>query len=321
MESSWNQTSTSYNSRNLEAVTMKFRVLICDKITNEGIHLLEEKCCHVTKAWNMRKNELKKVIGEYDAIIVRSATKINADLLDKAKNLKVIGRAGEGLDNIDLKKAAEKNIRIVNTPKVSARSVAELTIAHLLSLARNIVEGTITLRQGKWAKEELAGIEINGKTLGIIGCGNIGKEVEKLASALGMKILGVDVCVGRGPVPLKQMLPNADFITIHVPLEAHTWHMLSTQEFNLMKKGVIVIDCSRGGVVDQEALYHAMKSGKVKAAAVDVFEDEPPGKNKLLTLSNFYATPHIGAQTHETQRKTSIRIAEKIIEVLEQTTS
>ena len=300
---------------------MKFKVLICDKITDEGIQLLEEKCCQVTKAWKMRKTELEKVIGEYDAVIVRSATKINAVLLEKAEKLKVIGRAGEGLDNIDLKKAAEKNIKIVNTPKVSARSVAELTIAHLLALARNLVEGTVTLREGKWAKEKLAGTDINGKTLGIIGCGNIGKEVEKLASALGMKILKVDVCVGRGPVPLKQMLQNADFITIHVPLEAHTWHMLSTKEFKLMKKGVMLIDCSRGGVVDQEALYHAVKSGKVKAAAVDVFEEEPPGNNKLLTLKNFYATPHIGAQTLETQRKTSIRIAEKIIEVLEQTAS
>lgn len=300
---------------------MKHKVLICDKITEEGIKILEEKCCHVIRAWNMQKTELEKIIGEYDAIIVRSATKIDGDLISKAKKLKVIGRAGEGVDNIDLEKAAERQIKVVNTPQASAASVAELTIAHLLALARNIVEGTLTLREGKWAKEELTGAEVHGKTLGVIGCGNIGKEVEKLASAIGMKILGVDVCVGRGPVPLEQMLSNADFITIHVPLEPHTRHMLSTREFDLMKNGVMLIDCSRGGVVDQEALYQALKSGKVKAAAVDVFEEEPPKSSKLLTLRNVYATPHIGAQTREAQLKTSILIAERVIEVLEQVAS
>jgi D-3-phosphoglycerate dehydrogenase len=300
---------------------MKYKILICDKITDEGIKLLEEKGCQVTKAWNQPKTELQQIIGEYDALIVRSATKITADLIAKAKKLKVIGRAGEGIDNIDLKKAKERDIAVVNTPHVSATSVAELTIGYLLALARNIVEGTVALREGKWTKEELMGMEVHGKTLGVIGCGNIGKEVEKLASAIGMKILGVDVCVGRGPVPLEQMLPKADFITIHVPLNAHNRHMLSTKEFNMMKNGVMLIDCSRGGVVDQEALYQALKSGKVKAAAVDVFEEEPPKNSKLLTLRNVYATPHIGAQTCEAQSKASIQIAEKVIEALEQAAS
>jgi len=300
---------------------MKYKILICDRITDEGIKLLEDKSYQVTKAWNMQKTELQKIIGEYDALIVRSATQITADLIDKAKKLKVIGRAGEGIDNIDLKKAAERGIAVVNTPHVSATSVAELAIGHLLALARNLVEGTATLREGKWAKEELTGVEAHGKTLGIIGCGSIGKEVEKLASALGMKILGVDVCIGRGAVPLEQMLPNADFITIHVPLAAHTRHMLSTREFNMMKNGVMLIDCSRGGVVDQEALYQALKSGKEQAAAVDVFEEEPPKNSKLLTLRNVYATPHVGAQTREAQLRASVQIAEKVIEALEQTAS
>jgi D-3-phosphoglycerate dehydrogenase len=300
---------------------MKYKILICDRITDEGIKLLEEKGYQVTKAWNQPKTELQKIIGDYDALIVRSATKVTADLIAKAKKLKVIGRAGEGVDNIDLKKAEEKRIAVVNTPHVSATSVAELAIGHMLALARNIVEGTVTLREGKWVKEELTGVEVHGKTLGIIGCGSIGKEVEKLASALGMKILGVDVCVGRGSIPLSQMLPNADFITIHVPLAPHTRHMLSTKEFNMMKNGVILIDCSRGGVVNQEALYQALVSGKVKAAAVDVFEEEPPKNCKLLTLRNVYATPHIGAQTHEAQLKASVQIAETVIETLEQATS
>jgi D-3-phosphoglycerate dehydrogenase len=300
---------------------MKFKILICDRIADEGIKLMEEKGHQVTKAWNLPKTELQKTVGEYDAIIVRSATKVTVDLLAMAKKLKVIGRAGEGQDNIDLKKAGEMNIAVVNTPHVSATSVAELTIALLLALARGLVEGTVTLREGKWVKEELMGVEVNGKTLGVIGCGSIGKKVEKLASAIGMKVLGVDVCVGRGSVPLHKMLPNADFITIHVPLAPHNRHMLSTKEFNMMKDGVMLIDCSRGGVVDQEALYQALKSGKVKAAALDVFEEEPPKNNKLLTLRNVYATPHIGAQTQEAQLKASIQIAEKVIEALEQAAS
>ncbi|HLE74477.1 MAG TPA: hydroxyacid dehydrogenase [Candidatus Bathyarchaeia archaeon] len=300
---------------------MKFKILICDRIADEGIRLMEEKGYEVTKGWNLPKTELPKIVGEYDALIVRSATKVNADLIANAKKLKVIGRVGEGLDNIDLEKAREMNIAVVNTPHMSSKSVAELTIGHLLAIARNIVEGTVTLREGKWVKEDLFGVEVYGKTLGVIGCGSIGKEVEKLASAIGMKILGVDVCIGRGSVPLEKMLPNADFITIHVPLAPHTKHMLSTKEFNMMKNGVMLIDCSRGGVVDQEALYQALMSGKVKATAVDVFEEEPPKNSKLLTLRNVYATPHVGAQTQEAQLRASVEIAKKVIEALEQSAS
>jgi D-3-phosphoglycerate dehydrogenase len=300
---------------------MKFKILICDRIADEGIRLMEEKGYQVTKGWNLPKTELPKIVGEYDALIVRSATKVKADLIANAKKLKVIGRAGEGLDNIDLEKAREMDIAVVNTPHVSAMSVAELTIAHLLALARGIVEGTLTLREGKWAKEELMGVEVNGKTLGIIGCGNIGKTVERLALALGMKVLGVDACVYDRFVPLEEMLHEADFITIHVPLTPHTRHMLSTKEFNMMKNGVMLINCSRGGVVDQEALYQALVSGKVKAAALDVFEEEPPKNSKLLTLRNVYATPHIGAQTQEAQLRASMEIAKKVIEALEQSAS
>ncbi|MEM2098239.1 MAG: hydroxyacid dehydrogenase [Candidatus Bathyarchaeia archaeon] len=299
---------------------MAHKILICDKIFDEGIKLLEQKGYQVTRGWNIPKTELANIIGEYDAVIVRSATKLTANLIAKADKLKVIGRAGEGTDNIDIQAAEKKGITVINTPHVSATSVAELTIAHLLAIARKIVDGTITLREGKWAKEELMGTEVNGKTLGIIGCGSIGKKVKKLAEALGMKTIGVDICVEHESVPLEKMLPNADFITIHVPLTPCTRHMISTKEFNMMKNGVILIDCSRGGVVDQEALYQALLSGKVKAAALDVFEEEPPKKSKLLTLNNVYATPHIGAQTHEAQLRTSIQIAENVISALEQAT-
>ena len=300
---------------------MKFKILICDKIAGEGIRLMEEKGYEVSKAWGLSKIKLPEIVGEYDVLIVRSATKVNADLIANAKKIRVIGRAGEGLDNIDVAKARELGIAVVNTPHVSYVSVAELTIGHLLALARGIVEGTLSLREGKWAKDELMGVEVNGKTLGVIGCGYIGKTVERLAISLGMKVLVVEECVFDRFIPLDEMLSKADFITIHVPFTPHTRHMLSTKEFNMMKDGVMIIDCSRGGVVDQEALYQALVSGKVKAAAVDVFEEEPPKNSKLLTLKNVIATPHVGAQTQEAQLKASIQIAKKVIEVLEKSAS
>jgi len=300
---------------------LTFKILICDKIADEGIRLMEEKGCEITKAWDMPKTELPKLAGEYDAFIVRSATKVKGDLLANAKKLRLIGRAGEGLDNIDVEKARELGIAVVNTPHVSYVSVAELTIGHLLAFARGIVEGTLSLREGKWAKDESMGVEINGKTLGLIGCGYIGKKVERLAISLGMKVLVVEECVFERFVPLDDMLSQADFITIHVPLTPLTRHMISTKEFAMMKDGVMLIDCSRGGVVDQEALYQVLVSGKVKAAALDVFEEEPPKNSKLLALKNVIATPHVGAQTQEAQLRASIQIAKNVIEALEKPAS
>jgi len=294
-----------------------FKILICDKIADEGIKLLEENGYKVMKAWDTPKDELPEIVGEYDALIVRSATKVKGDLIVNGQNLKVIGRAGIGLDNIDLEKAREMGITVVNTPQASSISVAELAIGHLLALTRGIVRGTVTLREGKWAKKELKGVEVHGKTLGLIGYGNIAKIVEKLALALGMKVIVVRSRVYDRFVSLEEMLPKADFISIHVPLTPETRHILSTREFDMMKDGVMIIDCSRGGVVDQEALYQALVSGKVKAAATDVFEEEPPGKHKLLTLENVHATPHIGAQTKEAQLRAGVQIAERVIEELE----
>ena len=300
---------------------MTYRVLVSDPLFEEGIRLLERKGYQVKKAWDLPKSELPKIISEYDALIVRSATKVTAELLANAKNLKIIGRAGDGLDNVDTVQAMKQGITVVNTPHIASTSVAELAIGLLLALARNIVSGTITLREGKWLKEEFMGTEVNGKTLGIVGCGNIGREVKKRAMALGMDVLTVDVCVSREFVPLDYMLPKADFVSIHVPLSPHTRHLISAKEFNLMKDGVMLINCSRGGVVDEEALYTALLKGKVKAAALDVFEQEPPKNSKLLTLDNVIATPHVGAQTVEAQLRTSIQIAEKVIVALEKQTS
>ena len=298
---------------------MTFKILISDRIFEDGIKLLEERGYIVTRAWDIPKDELPKIVADYDVLIVRSATKVRGDLLDNAKSLKIIGRAGEGLDNIDFGKANARGITLLNTPHVSYMSVAELTIGHLLALARGIVQGTVTMREGKWEKEKLIGTEVNGKTLGIIGCGYIGKTVERLAIALGMNVLGVEECVYDHFVPLAEMLPQADFVTIHVPLTPQTKHMISTKEFNMMKDGVMIIDCSRGGVVDQQALYQALLSGKVKGAAIDVFEEEPPKNSKLLKLNNVIATPHVGAQTYEAQLKASVQIAKAVIQALEKT--
>jgi D-3-phosphoglycerate dehydrogenase len=294
-----------------------FKILICDKIADEGIELLEKSGYKITKAWGKPKDELPKIVDKYDALIVRSATKVKGDLIANAKTARVIGRAGIGLDNIDVEKAEKMGITVVNTPQATAISVAELAFGHLLALARNIVKGTVTLRDGKWAKKELQGVELYGKTLGLIGYGNIGKIVEKMALAFGMKVVVVRSRVYDRFVSLDEMLPNADFVSIHVPLAPQTRNMLSTREFDKMKKGVMIIDCSRGGVVDQKALYEALVAGKVKAAAIDVFEQEPPGKHKLFELENVYATPHIGAQTKEAQLRTGVQIAERVIEELE----
>ena len=296
---------------------MTLKVLIVDRIFDEGITILEGMGYEITRAWDMQKTDLPGIIGDYDVLIVRSATKVKGELLDKAKKLKVIGRAGEGLDNVDYEKTKAMGITLVNTPHVSYMSVAELTIGYVLALARRIVQGTMSLREGKWEKEELIGSEVNGKTLGVIGCGYIGKAVERLAIALGMKVLPVEECAYDRFVPIGEMLPQADFITIHVPLTPHTLHMISAKEFGLMKKGAMLIDCSRGGVVDQEALYQALTSGKIAGVALDVFEEEPPRDSKLLGLGNVIATPHMGAQTYEAQLRASVQIAKAVIEALE----
>lgn len=293
------------------------KILVSDKIADEGIKILQEEGYEVTRGWDIPKPDLPKIIGDYDVLIVRSATKVKGELLENAKKLKVIGRAGEGLDNVDFERAKQLGIALVNTPHVSYISVAELTIGHMIALARNIVQSTLSMREGKWEKDKLMGTELNGKTLGVIGCGFIGKDVERLALALGMNVIVVEECVYDRFVPLGDMLPEADFITIHVPLTPKTKHMISTKEFNLMKKGVRIIDCSRGGVIDQEALYQALVSGKVAGAALDVFEEEPPKDRKLFTLPNVIATPHMGAQTFEAQHRASIQIANNVIDALD----
>ena len=296
---------------------MNIKILVSDKIANEGIELLEKKGYKVKRGWDIPKPDLPKIVDEYDVLIVRSATKVRGELLENAKNLKVIGRAGEGLDNVDYQRTKQQGIVLVNTPHVSYISVSELTLGHMIALARNIVQSTNSLREGKWEKDKLMGTELNGRTLGVIGCGFIGKDVERLALAFGMRVIVVEECVQDRFVPLGDMLPQADFITIHVPLTPKTRHMISVKEFELMKPGVRIIDCSRGGVIDQDALYNSLVTGKVAGAALDVFEEEPPRNSQLLSLPNVIATPHMGAQTFEAQHRASIQIANNVIDALE----
>ena len=298
------------------------KILITEPISQEGKEILKKEGFEIIERVNLLKEELKLAIKGVEGIIVRSKTKIDREIIESADKLKVVGRAGIGLDNIDLEAAKEKNIEVLNTPEAPIISVAELTLGLILACARNIKKATISLKEGKWEKEKLAGIEVYGKTLGIIGLGKIGKEVAKKALALGMKVIFYDPNVnyskGIEKTELDAIYSLADIITVHVPLIPQTYHLISEDAFSKMKDNVIFINCARGGIVDEEALYKSLVSGKVFAAGLDVFEKEPAIGNKLLELSNIVATPHLGSQTIEGQSRVSKEIAEKIVEALKE---
>ncbi|HIC95522.1 TPA: phosphoglycerate dehydrogenase [Candidatus Bipolaricaulota bacterium] len=300
------------------------KVLVSDPIAEEGIKRLRAAGIEVEVKTGLPPEELREIISEYDGLIVRSATKVTREVIEAGENLKAIGRAGIGLDNIDTEAAKERGIKVLNTPGATTISVAELTLGHMLALARHIPQGTASLKAGKWEKKRLIGTELYGKTLGIIGLGRIGREVAKRASAFGMDLVAYDPYVREGDVrnlglkllPLEDLLQHSDYITIHVPLTPETKHMLGKREFELMRPGVRLINCSRGGVVDEQALYEALVSGKVAGAALDVFEEEPPEDNPLLKLDNVIATPHLGASAEEGQLRAGIEVAEKMIAAL-----
>jgi len=296
------------------------KVLITDPIAKEGVEILKREGFQVDEKPGIPKEELIATIPEYDAIIVRSATKVTREVIEAAKKLKVIGRAGVGLDNIDREAAKERGIKVLNTPEATSISVAELSLAMMFANARPLVEGTTSLKQGKWEKKRLKGFELYGKTLGIIGIGRIGKELAKRAKALGMRVLAYDPYVSSSDVAelttLDNLLKESDFISIHTPLTDETRHLISREEFEKMKDGVVLINCARGGIVDEDALYEALKSGKVKSAGIDVYEKEPPIGNRLLELENVVLTPHIGAQTSEGQKRAGIGIAELVRDTL-----
>ena len=301
------------------------KVLICDPIHKAGIERLQKAGFEVDLNPTISSEQLKKVVSGYDALIVRSRTKITKEIIKAGWQLKVIGRAGGGLDNIDMEAAKKRRIIVLNTSEAIAQAAAELTIGLMISLARNIPSADRAIKEGKWIKEELMGWQLKDKTLGIIGLGNVGKRVAEIAKALRMKIL----ITKRNPpspellkeleaefVPLKESLQRSDVITLHVPLTEQTFHMIGTKEFQFMKKGACLINTSRGSVVDEKALLQALKSGKLRGAALDVYEVEPPENSELVKLPNVVCTPHIGAQTKETQKAIAIAIAEKIINSL-----
>jgi D-3-phosphoglycerate dehydrogenase len=296
------------------------KVLICDPVADDAINALKEGGNDVTVQSDITPEELEKVIGEYEAIVVRSRTKVRKPLLEKAKNLKLIVRGGVGIDNIDHEDAKKMGIDVRNTPSASSASVAELAIGHMFGLARHIPRGTSTMKAGEWIKKKLKGTELAGKTLGIVGIGRIGKETAKKASALGMTVVAYDPYLeesgmeGVSMVEFDDLLGRSDYVSLHIPHTDETHYLFSSEQFEKMKDSAYLVNCARGGVVDEEALYGALSEGKIAGAAFDVFETEPPGEHKLLTLDNFFCTPHIGASTKEGQGRVGLEVAKIINE-------
>ena len=299
------------------------KVLVSDPIDEEGVKMLREAGLTVDLRTDITAEELKKVIGDYDAIVVRSRTKLTEEVLRKATNLRAIARAGVGLDNIDTGYAKEKNIEVFNSPEAPCNAVAELVMGLMLSTARHIPAADSTMKQGRWEKNRLTGIELSGRTLGVIGFGRIGYMVGKKARALGMEVLAYDVLmdklrhfveeIGGKDVDLDTLLAKSDFITVHVPLLPQTRHMINTKQFEKMKDGVYVVNAARGGIVDEAALKAALDSGRVAGAALDVFESEPNPDPELVGRANVVCTPHIGASSAEAQLANSTIVAEKLI--------
>jgi D-3-phosphoglycerate dehydrogenase / 2-oxoglutarate reductase len=300
-------------------------VLICDSINQTGIDILKKAGMQVDYKPNILTNELLSIVKDYQVILVRSRTKISREIIQAASNAKIIARAGVGLDNIEVTAAEEKGIRVVNAPEAAINAVSELTVGNMISLARSIPLADSEMKRGKWIKKNLMGTELSGKYLGIVGVGNIGRNVGRIAKALRMNIIGYDPYpidrdyikeVGLIVTDLNTLIQSADFITCHVPLLEETKHLFNAELISNMKSTAYIINASRGGVIDETALYNALCNGSIAGAALDVFETEPPINNLLIELPNVICTPHIGAQTKEAQELTSIVIAEKIIQIV-----
>ncbi len=304
---------------------MMKKVLVCDPIAPEGVKMMKDAGLEVDERKGISAEELVKIVGDYNAIIVRSATKVTDAVIKAGKNLEVIVRGGVGLDNVDVEAAAEAAVRVVNTPEASSRSVAELALAHMLAVSRHIPRGTAGLKAGKWEKKKLRGVELMDKTAGIIGMGRIGRMLAWMCHVLGMKVVGFDLQEVLSSLTedyierassLDDLLAKSDYISLHLPLTPKTKNMISSKEFGKMKDGVIVINCARGGVVDEKALAEAIKSGYVAGAGIDVFGKEPPEDNPFSGMENVSMTPHIGAATKEGQFRVGLAVAGKVIELL-----
>jgi len=308
-----------------EFMSLNQSVLICDQVNPILKEVLEKNGLKVTYEPEITPEQIAEKIGNFQVIVVRSRTKMTRELIEKADKCKIIARVGIGLDNIDQEAAKEKNIRVINAVEGAITAVAELVIGLMISMAREIPRADREIRNGNWVKKELMGSELKGKYLGIVGLGNIGKRLGRLARALNMNIIGYDVIpiddefskeVGLMKADLDTLLTSADYVSFHVPLLDSTRHMINAEKLKMMKNTARIINTSRGGVIDEEALYNSLKDGSLAGAALDVFEVEPATENKLITLPNFIATPHIGAQTKEAQLLAANIIAEKIIQIL-----
>lgn len=301
------------------------KVLVSDPIAPEGIEILK-KVADVDVKTGLSKEELAAIIGDYDALAVRSETKVTGDILAQAKKLKIIGRAGVGVDNIDVETATKRGILVVNSPEGNTLAAAELTVAMLLALARSIPQADQSLRGGRWDRKKFMGSEVYNKTLGVIGLGKIGREVAKRLQAFGMNVLGYDPylkpeqaeALGIKLADLDTLYKESDYITVHVPKTKETAGMINAEKIALMKPTVRLINVARGGIIDETALADAAKSGRIGGAAVDVFSVEPAASdNPLLGVPNIITTPHLGASTEEAQVNVAIDIAEQIVDVLQ----
>ena len=304
---------------------MPFKILISDSLSKEAVEILEkEKEFKVDVNTKLTPEELKKCIKDYDALVVRSSTKVTKDVIESAERLKIVGRAGVGLDNVDVDAASKKGVIVVNTPGGNTISTAEHTFSMMLSLSRNIPQADLSMKKGEWERKKFMGVELYGKVLGIAGLGRIGSEVAKRALSFEMRVMAYDPYLsvdkakelGIESVDMKTLLKEADYITVHTPLTDDTRHMISDDEFAMAKKGVKVINCARGGIIDEEALVKAIESGKVSGAALDVFENEPPKDSRLLKLDKVVLTPHLGASTEEAQVNVAIDVATTVRDAL-----
>lgn len=300
-----------------------WKILLTDGLEENGQSIMRE-AAEVVDRTGIAADELLNVIGDYDALIVRGRTKVNAAVLAAASRLKVVGRAGVGVDNIDLEAARQHGVTVVNSPNATTIAVAELTMALMLSLVRDLPRADVGMKNGKWLKKELEGVELYQKTLGIIGYGRIGQAVAHRAQAFDMRIVAFDplrrtedLCnAGCEPLSLEDLLGQADFISVHTPLTPNTKAMIGAGQFAIMKEGVYLIDAARGGVVEEAALLSALNSGKVAGAALDVFATEPPGQIELVCHPHVVATPHVGAQTVEAQQRAAADISTEILRAL-----
>ncbi len=302
------------------------KVLVSDNLSSEGVKIMEDAGLEVDVNTGLAPEELKKIIGGYEGLVIRSATKVTADLLEAADSLKVVGRAGIGLDNVDIPAASQKGIVVMNAPDGNATTAAEHAIGMMMALSRNIPQATASMKAGKWEKKLFMGRELTGKTLGVVGMGRIGGIVANRAQGLKMKTIAYDPFlpreiaekIGVELVELDELARRSDFITVHVPLTKETKKLLSTEFYANMKEDGMFIDCARGGVCDEDALYEALKNGKIGGAALDVFETEPTTIEncKLLELDNFICTPHLGASTTEAQINVATIIAEQVSDYL-----